>query len=88
MDQLGFNGGGPGASSHAKYVQRVVELNLRCKAAIQYTRHRLLKDPDKTNAAEVAIPLWDQDNGLSAALLHEATLPEGGLDQANMHLPL
>ena len=69
-------------------MQNVVELNRRPEAEINYPCHRLPKDLHQTNAAEVAVPLWDQDGVMSYALLHKVTLSEGCLDQDNDNLPL
>ena len=54
----------------------VVEFNLRCEAAIQNTCHFLPGYLDQTNAAEVVIPLWDQDDGLPGALFRDANFWE------------
>ena len=65
-----------------------MELSFHSEAAIKYPHYHLPKDLDQHNAAKVAVPFWYQDNGPSGALLRKVTLAEGGLDQANDHLPL
>ena len=87
MGQIVFQGGGPGASARAKAVQHVMELNRSLEAAMQYPYHCLPKNLNQPDTAEVSVPLWDQYNGPPGALLCEVTLSEGGLDQANSHIP-
>ena len=88
MDQLGFQGGGTGASDRAESMQGAVEMNCYHEAVIQYPRYGLPEYLKQLDAAEVAVTLWDQDNGLTGALLRKVTLTEICLDQVNVHIPL
>ena len=76
MEQLGFQGGGPGTSAHTEAMQGVVKLYILCEASIQYPHHCLPKDLNQVDATEVAITLWDQDEGMSVTLLCKVTLAE------------
>ena len=87
MDQLGFQGGGTGASDRAESMQGAVEMNCYHEAVIQYPRYGLPEYLKQLDAVEVAVTLWDQDNGLTGALLRKVTLMEGGLDQTFELLP-
>ena len=86
MDQIGFQGGSPGASDHKEAVQGVVKLDCYREAAIQDPYHGITEDLNQPDAAEVAAPLWDQDDGLSGAILRKVTLKKIRLDQVNNHL--
>ena len=88
MDKLGFQGGGTGASDRAESMQGAVEMNCYHEAVIQYPRYGLPEYLKQLDAAEVAVTLWDQDNGLTGALLRKVTLTEICLDQVNVHIPL
>ena len=87
LEQLGFQGGGPGASDHTETVEGVMKLDCRREASIQNPCHGLPEDLNHTDAAEVATPLWDQDGSLTSTLLQKFTLTEVLLDQANNNLP-
>ena len=65
-----------------------MELNFCCEAEIQYPCHCLPKYFDQPDAAEVAVTLCDQYNGPPGALFCKVNLSEGGLYQANSHIPL
>ena len=88
LDQLGFQGGIPGAFTCAEAVEGVVALNLRYEAAIKYPHYRLPEDLNHPNDAEVTVPILDQDKGLPGAILCKVTFVKICLDQANDHLPL
>ena len=51
LEHLGFQGGGPGASSCEESVQGVVELNCCRKGAILYHCRRIPKDLNQPDSA-------------------------------------
>ena len=67
-------------------MQAVVKMDRFCKAKIQYPCHGLPEDLNHINAAEFAIPLCDQYEGMKGSLLRKVTLIEIRLYQANKHL--
>ena len=86
MEQLDFQGGGSGASSLTEAMQGVVKLDHRCEVDIQHPFNGLTEYLNHPDAADVAIKIWYQDNGLPGTLLCKVTLAEICLDQANGHL--
>ena len=71
LDQLGFEGGVPSASDRTEPVYHVMELNRRHEKAIQYSSNCIPQYLDQTDAMEVDIKLWDQDDGLPGALFRK-----------------
>ena len=88
MYQFGFEGVDPHASSSAEYMEGVMELNCCCQVVIYYPCHRLPQDLHQTNYSEFAVPLWDQDVGLTGKLLCGVHLAQGGLYHTDNLPPL
>ena len=87
LEQLVFQVGGPGSSARTEAVQGVMKLDCQCVAEIQDPCHGITEDLVYLDAAEIAVPLWDQDVSLPGILLRKVTLTESCLDQAYDHLP-
>ena len=68
-------------------LEGVMEVNHHDWATFQYPCHRPPQDLYEAYDSGVAIPFWDQDNGLLVTLLFKVTLAEGDLGNPEEIIP-